>query len=276
MTTKVFLSWSGELSCKLAEALKEWFPNILQFVEPYFSPMDIEKGQKWSSEISEHLESTNIGLLCLTPENLNQPWIIFEAGALSKRIKESKVCTILFNINNADISGPLAIFQHTRFTKEDFKNLLISINNEGGELKLDDKRLDTVFEKWWPDLEQKVKNILNEEVKPKAVVPRKDREILEEVLDIVRSQQNSVKIKNYWFPDGMMEVVNSTLEYCELTIYARNKVGTDKYYFERILNLIIKLVIEVNHPNPALISFRKRAEKLLAQFEESKSNDIFS
>ncbi len=44
MATKVFISWSGELSNKLAEAVRQWLPGVLQFVKPYFTPSDIEKG----------------------------------------------------------------------------------------------------------------------------------------------------------------------------------------------------------------------------------------
>ena len=44
MSTKVFISWSGSLSQKLGEALRNWLPSALQFVKPYFSPEDIEKG----------------------------------------------------------------------------------------------------------------------------------------------------------------------------------------------------------------------------------------
>ena len=82
MATKVFLSWSGDLSRKLADALRSWLPSALQSVKPYFTPEDIEKGAKWGSEISKELESSNIGIVCLTRDNTEKPWILFEAGAL--------------------------------------------------------------------------------------------------------------------------------------------------------------------------------------------------
>src|SRR4051812_952143 len=128
MPTKVFISWSGSLSQKLGEALRNWLPSTLQFVKPYFSPEDIEKGAKWNSEISKELESSDIGIICLTRENTEKPWIIFEAGALSKSIEKSRVCTLLFDIDPADVKGPLTSFQATRFLREDFKRLFSVIN----------------------------------------------------------------------------------------------------------------------------------------------------
>ena len=44
MYSKVFISWSGDLSKKIAEELRFWLPAVLQFVKPYFTPNDIEKG----------------------------------------------------------------------------------------------------------------------------------------------------------------------------------------------------------------------------------------
>ena len=87
MATKVFISWSGPLSQKLGEALRNWLPSALQFVKPYFSPEDIEKGAKWGSEIAKELETSNIGVICLTRDNTEKPWILFEAGALSKSLE---------------------------------------------------------------------------------------------------------------------------------------------------------------------------------------------
>ncbi|KXB59407.1 hypothetical protein HMPREF3180_02349 [Leptotrichia wadei] len=43
---KIFLSWSGEPSKSIAEKFKNWLPNVLQYVEPYFSQQDIELGER--------------------------------------------------------------------------------------------------------------------------------------------------------------------------------------------------------------------------------------
>jgi hypothetical protein len=89
MATQVFISWSGELSKKLAEAVREWLPATLQFVKPYFTPMDIEKGTRWVTDISGELSKSHAGIICLTRENIGSPWMCFEAGALSKNLGSS-------------------------------------------------------------------------------------------------------------------------------------------------------------------------------------------
>jgi hypothetical protein len=186
MASKVFISWSGDLSKKLAEEVRLWLPGVLQFVKPYFTPNDIEKGTRWSTEIASELESSNAGIICLTKDNINKPWILFEAGALSKNFGKANVCTILFNLDNADLSGPLTSFQATRFDKTDFKKLLTTINNTGSESKLETAVLNDVFDMWWPKLESKINDILKSHVESSPNTLRSEREILEEVLELTR------------------------------------------------------------------------------------------
>lgn len=62
---KVFVSWSGELSCQIAEVLKKWIPCIIQSVDVFFSPEDIEKGDNWDKTISSELSECKYGLFVL-------------------------------------------------------------------------------------------------------------------------------------------------------------------------------------------------------------------
>ena len=57
---------SGELSRRLAEALRDWLPWTLQYVEPFFSAADTEKGTKWENEISGKLKTSNFCIIALT------------------------------------------------------------------------------------------------------------------------------------------------------------------------------------------------------------------
>jgi hypothetical protein len=186
---RVFISWSGELSRELGEAIRDWLPSALQFVRPYFTPKDIEKGAKWASEISEALSASSVCIIVLTRDNLASSWIMFEAGAISSTIDKSRVCPIVFDLEPTDLQGPLSQFQVTRFVEADIRKLFNTINSQAGENKLNDTVAKDVFEKWWPDLQQKLKTILQGHTEnTKAQKIRSDRELLEEVLLLVRNQ----------------------------------------------------------------------------------------
>lgn len=187
---KVFISWSGSTSEKVGTTIKNWLPNVLQSVQPYFSPSDIEKGTRGLGEISKELNETEVGLLCLTRDNINSNWILFEAGALSKKLEKSRVCPILFGIKPTDLSGPLKQFQATKIEREDFRKLINVINNCLGENELAEKTLRNVFDKWWPDLEEALSKI-NEEISQPDQPIRTDREILEEMLQLIRKQETT-------------------------------------------------------------------------------------
>jgi TIR domain len=195
---RVFISWSGELSKQLAGAIRDWLPTTLQYVKPYFTPADIEKGAKWDQEISKELEDASICIIVLTRESLNSKWIMFEAGAISKSPGKSRLCTVLFGLEPTDVEGPLNRFQATRFSKEEIHKLLKTINaNAEKEEALSDGTLDLVFEKWWPDLENAVKEIMKAEGSS-AKVPelRDERDLLQEVLGLTRvmaEQQNQIR-----------------------------------------------------------------------------------
>ncbi len=204
MATKVFISWSGDLSNKLADAVREWLPNVLQSVKPYFTPSDTEKGAKWTSDISRELKNSDIGIICLTKENLAEPWILFEAGSLSKNLDSSKVCTLLFGVDSTDLKGPLTTFQATSFKKNDFKKLVKSINNSGGDSKLDDPILDQVFDKWWNELDLKIKDILSNHSNTNDAEHRSERDILEEILELSRLNVTGRQSKIHDLPPSVL------------------------------------------------------------------------
>ena len=182
MSAKIFLSWSGETSRSIAKILQDWLPAIIQSVDPYFTPQDIAKGAKWNSEISKILEKCSFGIICLTKENLSAPWIMFEAGALSKNLKESRVCPILFNINPNDMPSPLQQFQAVAFQKNDIFSLLESINESLGTKKIPKETLQKSFSFGWPQLEIMIENIVKEEsVKELNQKEHSDNLILNEI-----------------------------------------------------------------------------------------------
>jgi len=173
---KIFISWSGNLSHEVALVLRDCIPSVIQNLETYVSSEDIDKGVRWFNDISKELESSNFGIFCLTKENIKEPWINFEAGALSKVIDDSRVCPFLFDIKRSEIKSmmPLSHFQSTIFKKEDMLKLMLSINKANGSKKLTDEKLKNSFEVWWPILEDNLNKCLEkipDEIKIDAINP---------------------------------------------------------------------------------------------------------
>jgi len=209
---KLFISWSGQLSHQIAKELKKWFPKIINQLEPFVSSEDIEKGDRWMIEIYSKLEHSNFGIICLTKENLLEPWIMFEAGALSKNINQSKVSSILFdNLKQSDVKSPLSLFQNTEFEKEEFKKLVFSINNALGDKKIDETTLNHSFDKLFPELYEKIKAI-QENYNPILPPKQKDANTLNEILRITKYISNVVARFNLKLPPESLDFARFSSE----------------------------------------------------------------
>lgn len=223
--TKIFTSWSGEKSNKVALALKEWIPDIIHNVELWVSDQDILAGSKWNDELNIELEQNYLGVICLTSENLEKPWILFEAGSLAKSMAISKVIPYRLDISAAEVKPPLSQFQGVDASKSGTFKLLESIN-QTIENPISKQRLERLFEKFWIDLEFKLSKI--KEISPKGKGSnRNEKDILEEVLIIVRnlenpspiwkSESNSTNFKNKWMVRYIFEKVrNKSISELEL------------------------------------------------------------
>ena len=188
----VFISWSGERSRAAAEALRGWLPKIINAIKPWLSSADIDKGARWGTDIASRLEAAKAGIICLTPSNLHSDWILFEAGALSKTLQNTFVCPFLIGLEPSDVKPPLAQFQATRAYKKDVLQLLKTLNSALAENGLSEGHIDEVFEVWWPKLESAFKSLPDDQSTAKPHRP--DRELLEEILSLVRNQNRPVNL----------------------------------------------------------------------------------
>lgn len=127
MSTKVFISWSGELSKQVAALLKKWLPSVIQDIDPFFSRTDISKGGKGLDLVLENMRDSKIAISCLTKCNKEKPWIEFEAGFLDGL--KVPVCGFLINISDQEINYPMKQFQLTVPEKDDMFNLLKTLNS---------------------------------------------------------------------------------------------------------------------------------------------------
>lgn len=183
---KLFISWSGATSRKVAEALRDWLPYLFQSLEPWMSSTDIDAGARWSRQIWDQLEASNFGILCLTRDNLMAPWILFEAGALAKTVVSSSVVPYLTTLDLVDLpAGPLTQFQAKTADRAGTWDMVRSINSALKENGRDIKVLEGVFDRFWPDLEKALASIPSEPLPQKRERPI--LEMVEEILLAVRS-----------------------------------------------------------------------------------------
>jgi hypothetical protein len=216
--SKVFLSWSGNASKSAAQALHAWLPTVIQSIHPYMSAEDIDKGERWSVDIAKQLEETEFGIICMTPENIDAPWVLFEAGALSKSMERSRVSPLLFELGPSNFTkSPLLQFQLTAFKKDDFYKLLQSINNSTSDTdRLRDDVLMKSFERSWSELEAEIGKIDFTHNAPKATpqrdTPSSDKidTVLDELLSLARSQSTILRSPEDLLPRGYLQSVLGT------------------------------------------------------------------
>lgn len=123
----------------------------------------------------------------MAPDNLDAPWLNFEAGALSKAASDEFVCPYLLNVALADLKPPIAQFQAQLADRAGTHKLLKTINAALRGDALTESTLDKVFEKWWPDLEHELARVSAAAANPPA--RRDQNEILDEVLNLLRAQE---------------------------------------------------------------------------------------
>jgi hypothetical protein len=185
----IFISHSGPSSLAVAEALRDWLPKVLQSARPWLSSTDIDSGARWSPEIDEQLRKCTAGILCVTPDNVDAPWILFEAGALSKTVAKPLVCPYLIGLEPTDLHAPLALFQARRATREDTLALVTTINASLGEQALSQPTLQETFDVWWPKLAHALENVFTKDGATDTTERRSTRDLIEEVLELIRAQE---------------------------------------------------------------------------------------
>ncbi len=211
---KVFISWSGRQSHRVATTLRDWLPSVIQSIEPYVSSEDIDKGARWATDIAKELEQSSFGILCVTQTNITAPWLNFEAGALGKSVDKSRVCPFLFRVRRSEVEGPLLQFQSTVDDPEDLLKLLKSINDACAGEGIEEARLEKAFEVWWPTLERELNAIAADEDTEETLDPRPAplpndyfAVVLEEILDLTRTNLKLLRSPGEILPAGYLREV---------------------------------------------------------------------
>lgn len=110
---------------------------------------DLTAGSNWNSEIARQLVQARAGIICVTDENKNSPWLLFEAGALTR---SANVHLYLIDLDPSEIAGPLAQFQAMTADRKGTWQLLAALN-DAIEQPTPESVLRKEFDDHWPNLE---------------------------------------------------------------------------------------------------------------------------
>ena len=200
---KIFITWSGELSHRIAVLLSKWLPSMVETVIPTVSVDEDNKGASWFKKLMDQLNQTDFVIVCLSRENINSPWLLFEAGVIAKSFDQAHVRKILIgDLSDIDVERPLLNFQSTVLKdKEDMRRLVQTINQTHETRMLSSNALNRSFEKGWPTFEDYCNKAIEVmQIRKEIKKPKSDRQLLEEInrvcLHMVKSI-DAMSNKNY-------------------------------------------------------------------------------
>lgn len=184
---KVFISWSGEHSKAVANALAKLIKVVIQSAKPWVSDKEIQAGDRWSSVIAAGLVDAQFGIICITPTNQTSPWLNFEAGAISKNVEESKIVPYLHGLTFPNmINGPLSQFQAKEANKEDTFKVLSAINSALLQ-PLENETLQEAFNSYWTTFEETIKSI-DLTPRDKELSVRSSEDKLDELIEVMKGR----------------------------------------------------------------------------------------
>jgi hypothetical protein len=156
ISEKIFLCWSKRRSKAIAGAWDRLLPEIIKGVKTVLST-EFQKGKEWSKLLRRDLDEAKTGIVFLTPENVDTPWIHFEAGALATAVgkRDGDVFTYVYGFDQGKLAGPLSAYQSTVATREDTQRLVSDLCDALNRKPPD----EGAYSAWWVKLQQALDNI---------------------------------------------------------------------------------------------------------------------
>lgn len=209
---QIFITWSGEPSKAVATKLRDFLKGVIQCLRPWVSSVDIPSGARWENDIRRKLDECAFGIACVTRDNPQAPWMLFEVGAIAKKVERAFVCPYLIGMEEGNLpSGPLVTFQAKRATEEGTWDLLTTINDMlAPESRLQEELLKKQFTLYWPDLCTTIELATRDVNAPS--VRRSVDDVVAEILEIVRRWDSAPK----WFIDqkNLRNFLTHSQPYC--------------------------------------------------------------
>lgn len=187
----IFISWSGDASKDVAVKLREVLELASESFACFVSEQDIAAGARWSEGIAQQLRVSKIGIVVVTPGNLEKPWLNFEAGAIANQVGDSvRVVPLLVGLKASQIppSSPLSQFQAKVLDEANFRSLIEQLADQAGT------NSSRAIERVGHRLANVIFECSKIAMKVEPETPNRSREdILEEILLLTRSNAALLK-----------------------------------------------------------------------------------
>ena len=108
------------------------------------SAEDLAGGTIWSESLVSQTDGISAAVLCLTPENVRSPWILFETGALMKALRGKFVIPLTYDFDPRELTHPLSFFNGFRLNEGGMRRLVATLSVLANP---DSPTFD--FSSWW-------------------------------------------------------------------------------------------------------------------------------
>lgn len=99
------------------------------------------------------LKDAGYGLLCVTRDSVQSPWLLFEAGMMSSTPSIPVRMALSFGVSPSELLGPLRQFQSFSSDREGIYRLVCELNNYSATgISLD--TLNSLFDTMYPALQR--------------------------------------------------------------------------------------------------------------------------
>ena len=150
----------------------------------------------------------------------------------------------MIDIKPSDIRGPLSRYQATKFEKDDFYQLICSINKTL-EVPLDDNILKNAFEAMWTTMETEVNNVtkqfaLSNRQKKGIGLEQQENAPIEEILQLLRKQNSVLSSPENLLPIEYMEHIQSRIFERKRELYVEDDMLGEEVieYFRMMISRI--------------------------------------
>lgn len=209
---KIFISWSGQRERAVAEALREALPDLcVTEVEVFVSSKSITKGANGTSVIEANLDASDYGIVLVSRENQDAPWLNYEGGWLASTLSRP-VSTICLDLRPGDVTSPLAPRQATQFESEEDMTELLQQIAETANPSIPQRALNTLLKSVWPGIRDSWKpdNFLSAGEQNQ----RSEQDMLAEIVERVRNVESELK-SNRTSPLSAVQQQRATAERIE-------------------------------------------------------------